>query len=517
MTRPRSVLAIDLGTQSLRVSVVETSGARLWSWSRPVDSIVDGALNEQDPRQWDDLLLAGIDAAAAAGFVPDAIAACGTLAGFVALDTAGTALTRAVMYNDGRNAALVDDVERALGPANRYPRAAGADPLPQWLRLRRDQPAIAAATRHFLDATGWLNFRLTGEATLNSYSALRLYTPAIRAALFADAPVFGRPVATGERIGVLSADLAARLAWPRVPVFAAPFDSKCAYLASGISEPGSALDISGTVTSFGVVANRAVRDPQRRIYSVPFGDAWLVRGSTAASGSVLEWAKRLLAVDFDGFDALVRRAAPGAGGVTLAPYLSGARAPLWQPDARGLMTGLSFAAGPAELARGLYEGLALELRHIVSTIESCGAPVSEIRLTGGLSRNRLLAQIKADVLGKPLVALAETELTTLGLVAIAATGLGAYPDHGAAARALVADGERFAPVHRPEYDAAFARYLAASSAAIALTGAKSARGAATRSASAATMRKSHDRIRSARTPAAGTITKKPTQREGTTP
>jgi sugar (pentulose or hexulose) kinase len=86
--------------------------------------------------------------------------------------------------------------------------------------------------------------------------------------------------------------------------------------------------------------------------------------------------------------------------------------------------------------------------------------VSGIRLAGGLSRSAALAQIKADILNRPVTVMADAELTTLGMAAIGAAHLGAYPSIGEAARALAADGTTFHPrLARTESEALFARYL----------------------------------------------------------
>lgn len=462
MGAPRTILAVDLGTQSLRIAAVATDGTRSWSWSAPVETDIDGPVAEQDPRAWRALLLEGLAAAARAGVEPDAIATCGVLAGFVPVDAAGEPLGNAVMYNDGRAAAHVGAVEKALDGAGHGLRVVAADPLPQWLRLRSDLPAIAGGARHFLDATGWLNFVLTGEATLNSFSALRLYGPAVAARLDVALARFGRRTDLGEVIGPLRREIADVVGWRQpIPVIAATFDSKCAYVASALATTGSALDISGTVTSFGVFSDHPVVDAAQRIYAVPYGTGWLVRGSTAAAGSVVEWARRLMGVDFETFDALAAGAASGAGGLVLLPYHAGARSPLWQPHARGVLGGLSLTSGRPEFARSVYEGLACSLRHIVETVEACGAPVLDIRLSGGLARSPVLSQIKADILGKPLTAFADTELTTIGLAIIAAVAIGAFSTHRDAAECFVRPGQRFEPApSRSSYDILYRRYLA---------------------------------------------------------
>ena len=90
----------------------------------------------------------------------------------------------------------------------------------------------------------------------------------------------------------------------------------------------------------------------------------------------------------------------------------------------------------------------------------CGAAVGGIRLAGGLSRSAALAQLKADILGRPVTVMADAELTTIGLAAIGATHLGAFETIAAAAGALARD----AATYRPGLDAGaanalYARYL----------------------------------------------------------
>lgn len=455
------ILAIDLGTQSLRLTAVAADGSRLWSWSQAIATSRHGGIEEQDPAEWQDLLEQGLVEAAAHGIEPAAIAACGVLAGYVPVDAAGAPLGPAVMYNDSRPAAYVAQAAQALGDHTGL-RTVAADPLPHALWLRAERTEIFARSKYFLDATGWLNFLLTGGATINAYTALRLGKPPVAARLGLAEGLFGAALPIGARIGVLRPDLQVRLRWPAVPVIAATFDSKCAYLAAGLDRTGAGLDISGTVTSFGVWSPTAITDPGRRVYPVPYGTGWLMRGSTAAAGSILEWTRELLGADFATLDALVAMQPADPDGPVLVPYHSGARAPLWQPSARGKLVGLTLDAGRASVARAAYEALGLSLRHIVETIEALGVAVEDIRLCGGLSRNPTLSQVKANILGKPLIALEEAELTTLGLAAIAGVALGRYRDLRAASRALVRPGRRFVPdPNRAPHDALFRRYVEA--------------------------------------------------------
>jgi len=449
------ILAVDLGTQSLRLSIVAADGTKPWTWSRPIATRTVGDVSEQDPGGWDELLRQGFAELRRAGFSPVAVAAAGPLAGWVPHDSEGRALGPALMYFDRRSTADLVALESVDGGRSDGLRATIADPVPHLLRLRREDPAVFSRTHRLLDATGHLVARLTGgSATLDAYTALRLPSPATARALGIDAGRFGRKTGIGDIVGMLAPEFGAS-----VPVVAATFDSKCAYIASGIAKPGEALDISGTVTSFGVVAKSRLIDPARRVYSVPLDEAWLVRGSMGGTGSVLEWARGDL--PFDDYEKRAAGVVPGAKGVTFLPFHSGARAPLWQPGARGAFLDLSLDTDRAPMARAVFEGLALGLKHIVETMVDCGAAVGEVRLAGGLARSDLLARLKADILGRPVVRCTDHELTTLGLAVIAHTALGVFPSRVAASRALVHLAGRIDPgPDAASYAAAYRRYVA---------------------------------------------------------
>src|SRR5690606_37634910 len=237
-----SFLAIDLGTQSLRISAIDSTGRRLWEWSAPVESFIKGDIFEQSSQQWAALLDEGLYKAGREGLRPDAIAVAAPLAGYVALSQDGEALTPAAMYPDKRSSSYLGQVEDIVaGHSGANPhglRAYIPDPLPHYLRIRDQSPEVFARMRHLLDATGWINWYLTGCHTLNYYTALRLYDNAVRETLGVRHGIFGDLVEIGAIIGSLQTDLCERYRLPPAPVVAATFDSKTAYIGSGIKDPG---------------------------------------------------------------------------------------------------------------------------------------------------------------------------------------------------------------------------------------------------------------------------------------
>ena len=442
------LLAIDLGTQSIRLTAFDRSGQKQWNWSALVDSQIQGDVFEQSTEQWGTLLQQGLCEAHLAGVRPKAIAAAGPLAGYVALDFEGHALCPAVMYTDRRSAPEAKFVEAIalVQPDDSGLRVHIADPIPQWLRLFREFPEVAEKTAYFLDATGWINFFLTGQATVNAFTGLRLYTSETQRLLGLKNPPFGKITPVGHAIGTLRPSIAEALGVDSAQVISATFDSKCAYLGSGLSTPGQATEISGTVSSLGVLSHKHIQDKTRRIYSVPFLNSFLVRGSTAAAGSSLEWAmQNLLQCNLEELDALLARSQPGANGICFLPYLAGERTPLWNPWASGSLLGLRLETDKSDIARAVIEGLAFSVGQIAAVGAECGVHMNEVFLAGGLARNDLLCQIKADVWNVPVKTFKDHELTLIGLGVIMAVSMGYFKDMPEATQSFTKVEKEFTP------------------------------------------------------------------------
>ena len=108
--------------------------------------------------------------------------------------------------------------------------------------------------------------------------------------------------------------------------------------------------------------------------------------------------------------------------------MMGERSPLWHTNARGVFFGLSLATRKAALTRSILEGAAFALRHNVEVAAGAGAEVREMRSVGGCSRSDLWNQIKADVLGLPVLLPRTSVGSPFGAAILAGMGAGAFPD-----------------------------------------------------------------------------------------
>ena len=135
---------------------------------------------------------------------------------------------------------------------------------------------------------------------------------------------------------------------------------------------------------------------------------------------------------------------PDSGGVQIVPAHSGLGAPHWQPDARGAISGLSFATGRAHLVRAALEAMAHQTHDLMQAFAADGASWSLLRIDGGMASNDWLAQDLADMLCLTVERPAFVETTALGAAMLAAVGCGLFRglDEAAAMRGVV---RRFEP------------------------------------------------------------------------
>jgi len=145
---------------------------------------------------------------------------------------------------------------------------------------------------------------------------------------------------------------------------------------------------------------------------------------------------------------------PDSGGVVVIPALSGLGAPHWRPDVRGLISGLSFAAGKPQIARAALEAMAHQTHDLAAAFAADGAAWQDLHIDGGMAANDWMAQDIADILGLPVCRPNSVETTALGAAMLAAHGAQLYPSLEAAAEAMQGPSRRFTPSMEPPIRAA---------------------------------------------------------------
>ncbi len=173
---------------------------------------------------------------------------------------------------------------------------------------------------------------------------------------------------------------------------------------------------------------------------------YALEGSIFIAGAVVQWLRDGLGIIRHSEDVeTLARSVPDNGGVYLVPAFAGLGAPHWDQYARGNIVGLTRGSNAGHIARAGLEAIAYQVTDVVKAMEAdCGFNLSELRVDGGASRNNLLMQFQADMLGVPVVRPKVTETTALGAAYLAGLAVGFYPDRDTIAKQWAID-ERFEP------------------------------------------------------------------------
>jgi glycerol kinase len=154
---------------------------------------------------------------------------------------------------------------------------------------------------------------------------------------------------------------------------------------------------------------------------------YALEGSVAVAGSLIQWLRDDLGIVDDAADVEALAASVAdSGDVVFVPAFSGLFAPHWRPDARGVIAGLTRFATKAHIARAALEATAYQVRDLEEAMAAdLGAALpGELRVDGGMTRNGLLMQIQADILGRPVVVPRISETTALGAAYAAGLAVG---------------------------------------------------------------------------------------------
>jgi glycerol kinase len=154
---------------------------------------------------------------------------------------------------------------------------------------------------------------------------------------------------------------------------------------------------------------------------------YALEGSVAVAGSLIHWLRDNLGIIGDAAEVeALARSVPDSGDVVFVPAFSGLFAPHWRSDARGVIAGLTRFATKAHIARAALESTAYQVYDlgVAMTADLGTALPAELRVDGGMIRNKLLMQFQADILDRPVVAPPIAETSALGAAYAAGLAVG---------------------------------------------------------------------------------------------
>jgi len=327
---------------------------------------------------------------------------------------------------------------------------------PKLIWLKRNHPDIFDSAHKFLEATGFIVTRFTGEFVCDHTQAYGYHFFDIRnekwdqhAAQVIGVPVEKMPQLVGstEVVGTVTEKAAQQTGLkPGIPVIAGCLDAIAGALGSGVVRPGQTNEQGGQAGGVGISLNHIVVEPRLIFSHHVIPGQYLLQAGTVGGGS-LSWfrdqfghpevsAANLLGQNpFELFSSQVEKSKPGANGLIFLPYMAGERTPLWSSIARGVFFGLSYTTTRADMLRAIMEGCAFAVYDNLQVAEEHRVQVDEFLGAGGATQSAVWCQIKADVYGKPFIVARRADGGegghNLGLFALTACGIGSSNDMGA--------------------------------------------------------------------------------------
>jgi glycerol kinase len=443
------IVAIDQGTSSTKVLVVDDTGAIVSSVVVPVGlAHPQPGWVEQDAEEILRSVLRGIREATA-GF-GERIAGIGLSSqreSALVWDRAtGQALGPVLGWQDRRTSARATELtQHGHGPLVREITGLPIDPMFSalklgWLLDQVDPDRARSAAGEICVGTvdSWLLFKLTGEHRIEAGNASRSQLLNLATVDWDErlTGLFGVPHSTLPRVCTSSAPSAPVRGVDGLPagtrVLAVMGDSHSALYAHGVRQAGTVKATYGTGSSImGLLPIGTDAEPAGLVTTL----AWQTdrahhafEGNILSTGSTMVWLAQLLGrTPGDLFE--LARSAPVEHGLDLVPAFSGLGAPWWDETARALLIGLTLGSTPAALARAAAESIALQIEDVLAAADAGGGPrIDRIHVDGGPSANDWLMQLQADLSQRDVVRPEAGALSALGVAHLAGTVAGIWTD-----------------------------------------------------------------------------------------
>ncbi len=472
----RCTLGVDVGTSSTKGVLVADDGAILASASRAhdVSRPRTGWVEMDAAVWWDEFVSLALELRAV---VPEAEIAAVGVSGMgpcvLLVDEKDEPVRPAILYGvDTRASAQIERLTAELG-VDDITRVGGSvltsqagGPKIAW--IADEEPEGWERARRLFMPASWLARRLTGAYVLDHQSASQmspLYD--IEAERWHDphwqryaAPIEQPRLAwAGDVAGTVTEGASALTGIPAgTPVIVGTIDAWTEAVSVGAHGVGDLMLMYGTTMFLVSTGTETLRTPSMWTTAGAFSGTRNLAGGLSTSGALTAWLRDLTDADYPLLLAEAEESGPGARGLLVLPYFAGERTPIQDPDARGVIAGLTLEHTRGDLYRAALEATALGVRHNVQTMREAGADIRRIVAVGGGTQGRLWLQVVSDVTGL----VQEVPRTTIG-----ASYGAAYLAAGSVAEAdapRIADWNPIADTITPDpslrafYDDLFDRY-----------------------------------------------------------
>jgi xylulokinase len=472
MSEP-SILAVDLGTSSMKVGLVTLNGDVIGWEAEPIQLLLtpDGGVEQSPEGWWQAFLTASKRLLKGHPGAPRSLLAvcCSTQGeGTIPVDHAGQALMNCILWMDTRgalelkkqfkgwpdlNGFALNRILRWVRYTGGMPSATGKDPAAHMLLIRDRYPEVYERTYKFLNVLDYMNLRLTGRFTATYDSILTSwvtdnrdpdnirYDPRLVRESGIEADKLPEIVKCTDVLGVLKPEVAADLGLSaNVQVVAGAIDTTAAAVGTGALEDYLPHVYIGTSSWIAAHVPFKKTDIISSMASLPCAvpGRYLLTALQATAGGNLTYLRDQILYHkdellqeanvpdiFKVLDLIAMRVPAGANGVIYTPWIWGERAPVEDFNLRAGLFNLSLENNREDIIRAFLEGIALNTRWLLAPVERfMGRKAPVIHMAGGGAQSGIWCQIFADVLRREIKQVAQPVFANArGAAWIGAVGL----------------------------------------------------------------------------------------------
>ena len=453
------LLGIDVGTSSTKAVVIDEGGHVLARSSSGygIDSPKPGWA-EQDPTVWWNATRSVVRTLIKdSGIDPHMISAVGfsgQMHGTVIIGRDGKPLRPAIIWMDKRSLKQCDEIYRRLG--RRDVLKVTCNPImpgfmaPTLLWIKENEPRNLKGAFKVLPPKDYVRLKMTGSVATDPSDASATLLFDVKARRWSEylTSELGLPHEllppineSTEVAGGVTEEASKETGLPEgTPVITGGGDSQVGAIGCGAIKPGVVSSNIGTGGQIFSTIEEARVDPNYRVHlfchAVP--GRWCLQGAILSAGLSLRWFMDNLAqperivgtlCNIDPYKILseeAETAEPGCRGLIFLPYLIGERSPHMDPQAKGVLYGLTIEHRRAHLIRSVMEGVTYALRDCLEVFRELGVEVRRVITRGGGARSRLWRRIQASVFGVEVVRVNVEEEAAFGAALLAGVGAGVY-------------------------------------------------------------------------------------------
>ena len=421
-------IAIDIGTTTVKAilfgegSRVVAEASREYATMHPKPSWA-----EQDPDAWWNGTVESIQKLLRTSQVNPAdirvISVSSQSPAVLPVDREGRPLRPALIWMDRRSTEEHDILKEKLGERHVFDltgnRLDTYFTLTELMWCIRREPEVMEKCYKLMQVNGYINSRLTGvfsidisNATLTQYFDVHTesWSDELLNAIGADKAWMPDVYQCMDPLGTVTPEAAALTGLSeKTVVLAGAVDATAAALEIGINRGGKVAEVTGTSSLVLVGFDELVTTYDLCYLRGRKPGSTVLYGPVNTAGGSLKWFRNHLYdresrddAAFDRINAEIEEKTNGPSGLIFLPYLTGERAPIWDPDARGTFIGVHMNTSRAQIMRSIMEGTSFALQDNLETAQRAGFSYQDIISCGGCTKSDIWLKIKASIIDRPI-------------------------------------------------------------------------------------------------------------------